>query len=107
MAGFGPGLALSLIKTRASAKWRTDLLNASNTTQFNAPGNTIGTPHAGHISSTRFAANRRIQFVLKLFFQATRATFRIISGASAARRVLWSRRSNFHKRIGLSPVPTV
>jgi hypothetical protein len=33
-----------------------------------SPGNTIGTPQAGVISSTRFATNRQIHFVLKLFF---------------------------------------
>lgn len=72
----GPGLHtwdVSLLKDtlfgeRLRLQWRTDFFNASNTPQFNSPGNTIGTPQAGVISSTRFATNRQIQFVLKMFF---------------------------------------
>jgi hypothetical protein len=56
------------INERYNVQWRTDFFNAFNTTQFNAPGNTIGTPQAGRISSTRFSTNRQIQFVLKVFF---------------------------------------
>jgi hypothetical protein len=71
----GPGLHtwdVSLLKDtlfgeRLRLQWRTDFFNASNTPQFNSPGNTIGTPQAGVISSTRFATNRQIQFVLKVF----------------------------------------
>jgi len=72
----GPGVKtwdLSVIKDtklteRLRLQWRTDMFNAANTPQFNSPGNTIGTPQAGRISSTRFATNRQIQFVMKLFF---------------------------------------
>jgi hypothetical protein len=72
----GPGVKTwdaSVIKDthlseRLNLQWRTDFFNAANTTQFNSPGNTIGTPQAGRISSTRFSTNRQIQFVLKLFF---------------------------------------
>ena len=72
----GPGVKtwdVSLIKDtqltdRLRLQWRTDFFNASNTPQFNSPGNTIGTPQAGQISSTRFATNRQIQLVMKLFF---------------------------------------
>lgn len=72
----GPGvktLDVSLIKDttltdRLRLQWRTEMFNATNTPQFNSPGNTIGTPQAGLISSTRFATNRQIQLVMKLFF---------------------------------------
>ncbi|MBM3734309.1 MAG: hypothetical protein FJW39_00860 [Acidobacteria bacterium] len=72
----GPGVKtwdVSVIKDtqlteRFRLQWRTDLFNAANTPQFNSPGNSIGTPQAGRISSTRFATNRQIQFVMKLFF---------------------------------------
>ncbi|HTM51647.1 MAG TPA: carboxypeptidase regulatory-like domain-containing protein [Bryobacteraceae bacterium] len=72
----GPGLHtwdFSVIKDtriseRVNLQWRTDLFNAANTTQFNSPGNSIGSPQAGRISSTRFSTNRQIQFVMKLFF---------------------------------------
>ncbi|MBM3764562.1 MAG: TonB-dependent receptor [Acidobacteria bacterium] len=72
----GPGVNtwdVSVIKDtqltdRLRLQWRTDFFNAANTPQFNSPGNTIGTPQAGRISSTRFATNRQIQFVAKLFF---------------------------------------
>jgi hypothetical protein len=72
----GPGVKtwdVSIIKDtrfgeRFRLQWRTDLFNAANTPQFNSPGNTIGTAQAGRISSTRFATNRQIQFVTKLFF---------------------------------------
>ncbi len=72
----GPGVKnwdLSAIKDlafreRYRLQFRSDFFNSSNTPQFNPPGNTIGTPQAGVISSTRFATNRQIQFVLKLFF---------------------------------------
>jgi hypothetical protein len=53
---------------RYRLQWRTDLFNAFNHAQFNPPGNTIGTPQAGRINSTRFSTNRQIQFVLKFFF---------------------------------------
>lgn len=72
----GPGLHtwdVSLIKDtrfreRYNLQWRADFFNLANRPQFNPPGNTIGTPQAGRISSTRFSTNRQIQFVLKLFF---------------------------------------
>jgi hypothetical protein len=72
----GPGVStwdLSAMKDtrfaeRYNLQFRTDFFNAFNTPQFNPPGNTIGTPQAGQISSTRFSTNRQIQFVLKLFF---------------------------------------
>lgn len=72
----GPGVStwdFSVIKNtsfgdRYRLQWRTDFFNAFNNPQFNPPGNTIGTPQAGRINSTRFSTNRQIQFVLKLFF---------------------------------------
>jgi hypothetical protein len=72
----GPGVNtwdLSVIKNtnfteRYRLQWRTDFFNAPNNPQFNPPGNTIGTPQAGRINSTRFATNRQIQLVLKFFF---------------------------------------
>ena len=72
----GPGLHtfdISAVKDttfleRYRLQFRTEFFNAFNTPQFNPPGNTIGTPTAGIISSTRFATNRQIQFVMKLFF---------------------------------------
>ncbi|MBL8211554.1 MAG: carboxypeptidase regulatory-like domain-containing protein [Bryobacterales bacterium] len=72
----GPGVNtwdFSVIKNtnfteRCRLQWRTDFFNAFNHTQFNPPGNTIGTPQAGRINSTRFSTNRQIQFVLKMFF---------------------------------------
>jgi hypothetical protein len=56
------------IRERYNLQYRADFFNAFNRPQFNAPGNTIGTPQAGLVSSTRFSTNRQIQFVLKLFF---------------------------------------
>ena len=53
---------------RLRLQFRSDFFNVFNTPQFNPPGNTMGTPQAGVISSTRFSTNRQIQFVLKLFF---------------------------------------
>ena len=53
------------IRVRAG---RTDFFNAPNNPQFNPPANTIGTPQAGRINSTRFSTNRQIQFVMKFFF---------------------------------------
>ncbi|MFN7922352.1 MAG: carboxypeptidase regulatory-like domain-containing protein [Bryobacteraceae bacterium] len=53
---------------RVRLQFRTDFFNAFNTPQFNPPNNSIGTPQAGTISSTRFSTNRQIQFVLKMFF---------------------------------------
>ncbi len=72
----GPGVNtwdFSVIKNtnitdRYRLQWRTDFFNAFNNPQFNPPGNTIGTPQAGRINSTRFSTNRQIQFVMKLFF---------------------------------------
>jgi len=72
----GPGVNtwdFSIIKNtsfreRYRLQWRTDFFNAINNPQFNPPGNTIGTPQAGRINSSRFSTNRQIQFVLKLFF---------------------------------------
>ena len=72
----GPGVNtwdFSVIKNtrfsdRYRLQWRTDFFNAFNHAQFNPPGNTIGTPQAGRINSTRFSTNRQIQFVLKFFF---------------------------------------
>lgn len=72
----GPGLKtwnIPIIKDtkfseRLSVQWRTDFFNALNTTQFNPPGNSIGTPQAGRIRSTRFSTNRQVQFVMKAFF---------------------------------------
>jgi hypothetical protein len=58
----------TLFTERLRLQWRTDWFNLANTPQFNSPGNAIGTPQAGRISSTRFATNRQIQFVMKLFF---------------------------------------
>jgi hypothetical protein len=47
-----------------------DLFNHAN---FGRPGNTVGTPSFGRISTTRFptgesGSSRQIQFALKLFF---------------------------------------
>jgi hypothetical protein len=72
----GPGVNtsdLSVIKNtkfgeRYRLQWRTDFFNTANHPQFNPPANTIGTPQAARINSTRFSTNRQIQFVLKLYF---------------------------------------
>ncbi|MDX2178643.1 MAG: TonB-dependent receptor [Bryobacteraceae bacterium] len=72
----GPGVKtfdISAIKDfkfgeRFNVQYRADFFNGFNTPQFNPPNNSIGTPQAGTISSTRFSTNRQIQLVLKLFF---------------------------------------
>ena len=72
----GPGVNtwdFSVIKNtnftdRLRLQWRTDFFNAANHPQFNPPGNTIGTPQAGRINSSRFSTNRQIQLVMKVFF---------------------------------------
>jgi hypothetical protein len=77
----GPGFNnadISVIKnTFIGEQWRVqfraevfDLFNHAN---FGRPGNTVGTPSFGRISTTRFptgesGSSRQIQFALKLFF---------------------------------------
>jgi hypothetical protein len=73
---FGPGresLDFSLFKDfpfkeRATLQFRAEAFNITNTPNFEVPGNQIGTPSFGVISSTGNTLPRNLQIALKLLF---------------------------------------
>ncbi len=63
----------TFIGERCRVQFRAEVFDLFNHANFGRPGNTVGTPSFGQISSTRFptgesGSSRQIQFGLKLFF---------------------------------------
>ena len=77
----GPGfynIDFSILKNtrlsdRISAQFRVELFDLLNHPNFGQPGNVVGTPIFGHITSTRFptgesGSSRQVQLGVKLVF---------------------------------------
>jgi hypothetical protein len=61
------------ISERLNVQFRAEIFDLFNHANFGRPGNTVGTPSFGRITSTRFptgesGSSRQIQFALKLIY---------------------------------------
>ena len=61
------------LRDRMRAQFRAEIFDLLNHANFGQPGNVVGSPNFGRITSTRFptgesGSSRQVQFAIKLIF---------------------------------------